>query len=79
VTARALYDQAQGAGIESELLIVNRSVTGQSYGARIGGYGVESPPGGGDVAIPCLRCGRALRSASSIALGYGPRCADEAA
>jgi hypothetical protein len=23
----------------------------------------------------CLRCGRALRSARSIALGYGPKCA----
>ncbi len=79
VTARALYDQAQEAGVESELLVVNRSATGQSYGARIGGYGVESPPGGGDVAIPCLRCGRPLRSASSIALGYGPGCASEAA
>jgi hypothetical protein len=79
VTARALYTQAQDAGIESELLIVHRTSTGESHEARIGGYGVESGPGGGTVAVPCLRCGRPLCSATSIAAGYGPRCAAEMA
>lgn len=72
-TARALVTEAQDAGITSELVVVSRTVSGHESGARIQGD-TASGYGSGAFSVPCLKCGRPLRSPDSIVRGYGPGC-----
>lgn len=72
-TARALYEEAQAAEIESELIVVSRSPAGRRYGARLRPEGVSSF-GTARLSVPCLRCGHLLTAKASIARGIGPGC-----
>jgi hypothetical protein len=70
--ARSLYNNANDAGIESEILIVSRSTTGAEYKARLTSDGDVEPWQGAPLGAVCVHCGAVLKNRSAILRGVGP-------
>lgn len=72
--ARALYGNANGAGIESEILVVSRSAAGAEYGARLAPDGDVQPMPSTPLGAVCVNCGAMLTTAAEIRTGHGRTC-----
>jgi predicted ABC-type ATPase len=73
--ARKLYDNANEAGIEAEVVVVSRETTGAQYGARLTPDGEVKPWQSAPLGAVCIRCGTMLIDPSGIRNGVGPTCA----
>lgn len=73
--ARNLYSNANDAGIESEILIISRTITGGEYKARLAPDGGVEPWQGASLGAVCVKCGAVLKNPSTILKGVGPGCA----
>lgn len=81
--ARELYRAGLDAGVETQLALVSRDAHGTERNALITPDGeVETWPGGSHrsstsrLGAICIRCGRPLTSAGSVARGMGQECAN---
>lgn len=68
--ARKLYNNANDAGIESELIVVSRTATGGEYKARITLDGVH-PWEDATLGAVCVECGSVLKDRLAIQRGSG--------
>jgi hypothetical protein len=72
--ARRLYDNANKAGIESEIVIVSRDTTGAQYQARLTPDGEVQPWQNAPLGAVCISCGTVLKDPLAILNGVGPIC-----
>jgi hypothetical protein len=72
--ARKLYDNANKAGIESEVVILSHDTTGAEYKARLTPHGEVQPWQSAPLGAVCIRCGTVLKDPLAILNGVGPTC-----
>ncbi|MDZ7883687.1 MAG: hypothetical protein U5N53_12555 [Mycobacterium sp.] len=68
---RDLYNDANAAGIETEVLIVSRTATGSEYKARLTPGGDVEPWQNAPLGAVCINCGAVLKGAAAILKGSG--------
>lgn len=73
--ARKLYDNANDAGIEANVLLVSRAANGTEYRAGITAGGNVEPWTGAPLGAICIVCGSILKNHKAILAGAGPSCA----
>lgn len=73
--ARKLYDNANTAGIEAEVLIISRVANGAEYGARLTSGGDVRPWQSASLGAVCIGCRAILKDEQAILKGVGRSCA----
>ncbi|MEN4397421.1 zeta toxin family protein [Mycolicibacterium conceptionense] len=69
--ARKLYRNANEAGIEAEVLIISRTLSGTEYRACLAPDGTVEPSQGAALGAVCIHCGSILRDPAAILKGVG--------
>lgn len=72
--ARELYDNANNAGIESEILIVSRCALGMEYGARLAPDGDVHSITAAPLGAVCIDCGAITTDPAEIRTGRQQNC-----